>query len=656
MKKLNINHILLLGTLCCSSLQSIAQQNYAVFKETPVTSMAPRGWLQTMLQTQRDGLTSHMAVAGDPFDKEGWGEAATKKMDDWAQYEQTGYWADGALRCGYLIGDKALQQKVKDWISFQISHPDSTGFIGPKDISFLWPEVVFFRAVMAEYEATRDPKIINALKRNYHSPKYASLSGVPGQDDFFKDRLILHVEMLCWIYQETGDKFFIDKAETAYTTFCAPGGQYSIQALANDAVPRSHAVSYSENLKIPIILYISTGKKEYLDAAINGVRKLYKYHGLVDGLPSGNELHDGNFSNEVHETCTASDMQWALSYLLQATGDAQWGDLIEKICFNAGMGSVAKDFKSYQYYSGPNQVIADGLSSHWNDHEPWYMNSRDRAAFKINHRPSCCGGNINRMLPVFCSGAWMKKGDNAIVAALYSASVFHTKLKQVKGEVSITEETNYPFDQNVRFRVGLAKKADFALILRIPAWCDSAKLMINGKPSGLACNAGTFVELGRTYSNGDLVELVLPMSVKPVYLPENGIAFERGPLVYALPVRAKTTIKDTKVDAGVTFSSTFKTPVSEWNVAPVENAVVTVEQTKDFSAPWNPETTPVKLSLDAVTIRNWSLYRETYTPQLPSVLDKGKVQKITLVPLGTTELRLTIFPDLLRTYNQAATK
>ena len=250
----------------------------------------------------------------------------------------------------------------------------------------------------------------------------------------------------------------------------------------------------------------------------------------------------------------------------------------------------------------------------------------------------------------------MKKGDNAIVAALYSASVFHTKLKQVKGEVTITEETNYPFDQNVRFRIGLAKKANFALILRIPAWCDSASLMINGKPSGIVCNAGTFAELGRTFSNGDLVELVLPMTVKPVYLPENGIAFERGPLVYALPVTAKTTIKDTKVDAGVTFSSTFKTPLSEWNVAPVENAVVTVEQTRDFSAPWNPETTPVKLSLEAVTIKNWSLYRETYTPQLPDVLDKGKVQKITLVPLGSTELRLTIFPDLLKTHDQTVTK
>lgn len=458
--------------------------------------------------------------------------------------------------------------------------------------------------------------------------------------------------MLCWLYQQTNDKFFIQKSESAYATFSKSGGQYSMQALANDLIPRSHAVSYSENLKIPIMLYISTGKKQYLDAALHGVEKLYKYHGLVDGLTSGNELHDGNFSNEVHETCTASDMQWAMGYLLQATGDAKWGDLIEKILFNAGMGAITKDFKSYQYYSGPNQFIANGLSSHWNDHEPWYMNSRDRAAFKINHRPSCCGGNVNRMLPVFCSRMWMKKGEDGIVAALYSASVYRAKLKNVKGDVVVTEETNYPFDQNVRFKLALSKKSTFKMFFRIPAWCNGAMLSLNGKPLSVDCKPGTFATLNREFSNGDIVELILPMEVNQVFLPENGIAFERGPLVYALEIAAKTVVKDSKVDGGVTFSSTFKTPVSDWNFAPVENAEVKVLNFQDFSDPWNPEKTPVKLEVNAVSIKNWQLYRDTYTPQLPTLIEKGEFKRITLVPLGSTELRLTIFPDLLKRYDK----
>jgi hypothetical protein len=623
-----------------------AQPKYSVYKETAITDIHPEGWMHKMLEKQRDGLTGHIEVAGDPFDKEGWGYADQKKMTKWQQYEQTAYWADGALRCGYLIEDQALKKKVKDWIYYQINHPDKDGFIGPKDVPFLWPEVVFYRAVMAEYEATRDKHILQALEKNYRSAKYSTFNNE--KSNFFKDRLILHIEMMCWLYDQTNDRFFLDKSERAYKEFCADRGEYSMSAMNADTVPRSHSVSYSENLKIPIILYMYTGKGEYLNAALNAIQRVYKYHGLVDGLPSGNELHDGNFSNEVHETCTASDMQWTLGYLLQATGDVKWADLIERICFNAGMGSVAKDFKSYQYYSGPNQVIADGLSSHWNDHESFYMNSRDRASFRIDHKPSCCGGNLSRILPVFCSRMWMTKGTDGIVAALYSPSTFKTFLQDANTAVEITEETQYPFNSQILFKVNPSHTAAFSIWLRIPAWCDQATISINGKPIQTNCKKGTFVEVKRKYTPGDVIALNLPMRVNPVKLPGNGIAFERGALVYSLPVTANTTVQATKVQDGVTFASTYKKPVSVWNFAAVDSLNVKVNETGDYSDPWNPEHPPVTLEIPAIIIKNWNLYRNVYTPDLPNIYDLGDHRNITLVPLGSTELRLTVFPDLTK--------
>lgn len=108
--------------------------------------------------------------------------------------------------------------------------------------------------------------------------------------------------------------------------------------------------------------------------------------------------------NEVHETCCVSDAQWALGYFLQATGDVQWADLMEKICFNAAFSVVWKDFKSLQYYSSPNQVIAKNNSSFC-----MYVGGQDRMAYRIAHGPACCNGNMNRMIPLFCSRQWMKK-------------------------------------------------------------------------------------------------------------------------------------------------------------------------------------------------------------------------------------------------------
>ena len=61
----------------------------------------------------------------------------------------------------------------------------------------------------------------------------------------------------------------------------------------------------------------------------------------------------------MHETCDITDHTWALAYLLQATGDARYADRIEQVIFNALPGSITKDFRALQYFSCPNQVIAD---------------------------------------------------------------------------------------------------------------------------------------------------------------------------------------------------------------------------------------------------------------------------------------------------------
>jgi len=564
-------------------------------------------------------------------------------MDRWEDFEQTGYWADGALRCGYLIDDPELTQRVKEWIDFQIDHPKEDGFIGP-ELHNLWPHVVFFRVIMAEYSRNPSPKIIKALSNHYkNAARSQTLIKTGGPEWDFNERTMLHIEMLCWLYQQTNDAFFIEKAENTYKAFCSRKSPFTMQAFLSDEVPIVHSVSSFETLKIPVILYINTGKKEYLDAAIHGIQKVYKYHGLADGIPSGNEAHDGNMPNEVHETCCVSDAQWALGYFLQATGDVQWADLMEKICFNAAFSVVWKDFKSLQYYSSPNQVIAKNNSSFC-----MYVGGQDRMAYRIAHGPACCNGNMNRMIPLFCSRQWMKKGDNGIVAAMYAPSSFTTKLKGSKNEITIQEETNYPFEETIRFRMKMKRSTPFSFWLRIPQWCKGASITVNGQAADIVCKAGTFVEVQRKFSDGDIIELKLPMKAKSVSMPYDGVAFERGPLVFSLNVKAQEEITETRELDGIKFQSRILTPLSEWNYAPVDTENIEVVNSNDYSNIWNPETTPVRLKVKAVTVTNWQLYRDNFTPYMPSVIRKGEEKVIELVPVGTTVLRMTVFPDIRR--------
>ena len=633
----------LISLLLIGGSTASAQTNKSVLQDIGIEGMKAEGWMKEALTTQRNGLTGHIQVAGAPFDKEGWGDATQKKMDRWEDFEQTGYWADGALRCGYLIDDPELTQRVKEWIDFQIDHPKEDGFIGP-ELHNLWPHVVFFRVIMAEYSRNPSPKIIKALSNHYkNAARSQTLIKTGGPEWDFNERTMLHIEMLCWLYQQTNDAFFIEKAENTYKAFCSRKSPFTMQAFLSDEVPIVHSVSSFETLKIPVILYINTGKKEYLDAAIHGIQKVYKYHGLADGIPSGNEAHDGNMPNEVHETCCVSDAQWALGYFLQATGDVQWADLMEKICFNAAFSVVWKDFKSLQYYSSPNQVIAKNNSSFC-----MYVGGQDRMAYRIAHGPACCNGNMNRMIPLFCSRQWMKKGDNGIVAAMYAPSSFTTKLKGSKNEITIQEETNYPFEETIRFRMKMKRSTPFSFWLRIPQWCKGASITVNGQAADIVCKAGTFVEVQRKFSDGDIIELKLPMKAKSVSMPYDGVAFERGPLVFSLNVKAQEEITETRELDGIKFQSRILTPLSEWNYAPVDTENIEVVNSNDYSNIWNPETTPVRLKVKAVTVTNWQLYRDNFTPYMPSVIRKGEAKVIELVPVGTTVLRMTVFPDIRR--------
>lgn len=621
-----------------SCLAAAAQTDYSVFRTADMGEVRAEGWMKDILTRQKNGLSGHIEVAGHPFDKEGWGRADERRMWRWEDFEQTGYWADGALRLGYLIDDDMLRGKVKEWVDFQIDNPGKDGFIGP-ELDNLWPHVVFFRTIIAEYTATRDKRIIDALSSHYkNAERCRLLIKTDGFDYDFNERTMLHIEMLCWLYQETGDKFFIEKAEDTYRIFCSQKGPFTMQAFASEEVPIVHSVSSSETLKIPVILYMSTGKQEYLDAALHGLHKVFTYHGLADGLPSGNEAHDWNRPNGVHETCDVSDAQWMLRYFLQATGDARFGDMMERICFNAAMGVVSKDFRSLQYYSSPNQVIAKENSSPCT-----FVGGTDRMAYKVSHGPACCNGNMTRMLPIFCSSQWMKKGDRGIVAALYSPSTFTTSVD--RKTVTIKEETAYPFNDAIKFTVSTKRPAEFSLWLRIPEWTKNAYAVINGSERIAIPVSGTFSEIRRQFKDGDVIELHLPMEVRFTEMPFDGISVERGPLLFSLPVESDTRVVETREHNGVEFQSVFMTPASEWNYGFNAAAEVKYSDSKDYSDPWSLEKTPVKIDVTASQIRNWQLYRGVFTPDMPSVLNIGESRIIRLVPMGTTQLRISVFPD-----------
>ncbi|QVY66081.1 beta-L-arabinofuranosidase domain-containing protein [Polaribacter sp. Q13] len=645
--------------LLCFISQSIHAQNYyGKTKEVALTSIKPQGWIKEFLQRQADGLSGSPSVSGYPYNTNMWMEdihipVGHVGKDLWP-YEQTAYYLDGSLRCGYLIGDKKLIDYTQKNINYTLNNVDETGILGqPKADD--WARVVYFRGMMADYDVTHNKDIISKMSKHFlDSPRL-----------FNEGRGLMSIEPILWLYNKTGNEKLLELAKNSIHNIknTSLGGEYKINEIDNELSskmldrmlsnkkPGGHGVGFVEQAKLPAILYLYTGEQKYLDATINAINKLEKHHFLVDGVQSSVEHLSGKSINMAHETCDIIDLSWSLGYLLMATNDGHWGDLIERAIFNAGLGALDKNFKAHQYYSAPNQPVAAEETSQFNMDKDWGGMALGRMCYRTGHDTECCTGNIHRLMPVYVGRMWLENADNSgVTAALYGASDF--TFKKNHEEIKIQQKTNYPFDENIRFTFHMNQKANFSFGMRIPAWCTKPEIKVNGKTLKKFVIEQGMAKIQRNFSNGDQIELHLPMEMKlTTWGTENeGVAVERGPLVYSLNVENKSIkfpfIGNPKL---INFPNKLMYPTSDWNYAlnvkDISDAKFIQINADETKYPWDLENTPVKIEIPAKKVMNWNIEGTHHAPSFPKELTLDKQEKvITLVPLGTTYLRMTVFP------------
>jgi uncharacterized protein len=647
---------------------------YARFKELPLSAIKPDGWLRRYLEKQRDGLTGHLEAAGSPFDSAGWGlpkveihyEASVCR--DWWPYEQTGYWIDGMIRCGYLLDDKFLITKARRHIDHVLENPGTDGYLGPDFLKApvgwnRWAHAVFFRAIMAHYSATGDSRVLPGLAGHYLSHT----------SPHWEMREVCNLEAILWTYERTHDRRLLEHALKAYEGFnrCFPSNCSSLESMLSERWSVEHGVTFNEIAKLGAILYIHTGNDTYLKASINAYRKLDRDQMLIDGVCSSSENLRGKDPLDSHETCVIADFTWSTGYLLLATGLAEYADKIEKACFNAAPGAVRSDFKGLQYFSCPNQVIADQTSNH-----NFFHQGTKWMSYRPNPGTECCPGAVNRIMPNFASRMWLSDGSGGLVPAFYGPSTVITKVGKENQTVTIVEETGYPFSERVDFRIKTPVPVKFALYLRIPGWCGKAQLEFNGKPVKIVCSSGTFIKFQKVFSDNDLISLVLPMDLQLIHWPGGGVAIERGPLVYALKIKEDWRIDETETRCTKDFPAWNLYPGSPWNYALAVDEHNLQDEVKIInrpltSEPWSIDNAPIELQVPARRVVGWKLQRKKaitagmidpngdkivkvtgdfqFTPALPDpetlVKRLGrKLETVTLVPYGCTKLRITIFP------------
>jgi len=668
------------------------QLRYAQFHSLNLREIRPAGWIREYLERQCDGLTGHVEVSGYPFGMKFWGSADSDQDGAhaaWWPFEQTGYWIDGALKAGYLAGREDVYRRALEEVDYAVDHAAPDGFIGPQSTRAKdrWAHAVFFRAVLAQYEISGDPRYLTALARHYR--------GTPHPMNW--DRDVTGVEILTALFGHTGSPDLLDAAEDLYARFnrLLPEHDCSLQTLASDQKSSEHGVTFNEIGKLGALLYSATGKAGYLSAAVNGYAKLERDQMLSDGMHSCSEHLRGRAALDSHETCDISDYTWSLGALLMATGDARYADRIERVMFNAAPGAVTKDFKALQYFSCPNQVIATRSSNH-----NLFLRGFNWMMYRPDHEVQCCPGNVHRAMPNFASRMWLRDAQGALVAALYGPGSLHTTAGSEGVPVTIATDTRYPFEQVVEFTVTPERPVEFALRLRIPGWCRGAALAVNGAAVAGPFQPGSFYTLRRAWQPGDRVRLDLPFTLRLEHWEQNGVSVEYGPLALSLPVETRaepdpfdsTEWQRQNIHGAFytprqhptlpDFPAWSLTPAGPWNYALCVSddtlaAAASVQWHTGAAYPFDPQHPPLKVRLPARVVRGWELAHAPQVTQFanyvvggvwksgeralegdfwltPPLPDPDRLPEmlaeeawVELVPYGCTLLRVTVFPQAL---------
>ena len=289
-------------------------------------------------------------------------------------------------------------------------------------------------------------------------------------------------------------------------------------------------------------VYAETGEKALIDALDRIWGNIVDKKMFVTGACG--QKHDGGSSNRdfVHEAFTVDyEMHNAHAYnetcanlcnamfnyrMLNIKGESKHADVMELVLYNSALSGISLKGDSY-FYTNPLRRTAN--------HKMGGTDYPDR----VGYIPCfCCPPNLVRTIAK--SSAWAYSlSENGIATNLYGANKLDTKL-QDGSVIKLKQETQYPWDGNIKITIDECKNDAFDVLLRIPDWATSFEISVNGKTQNTAGKPGTFANLNRQWKKGDIITLNLPMDIKLlegnplIEEVRNQAAIKRGPVVYCV--------------------------------------------------------------------------------------------------------------------------
>lgn len=341
-------------------------------------------------------------------------------------------------------------------------------------------------------------------------------------------------EVLADLYVDTGDKRWLDLSyrfeHRAFTDALKRGQDNLAGKHVNCQIPKliGSAARYGYTGDTGDILAAST----FFDRTVEhhtyatGGQGSAEYFGPADELGS-------RVDGRTCESCNCYNMLKLTRRLFSFRPDPFYADFQERVLFNHVLASM-DPANARMSYMVP---VGRGVQQEYQNMEQSF---------------TCCVGTGMENHALHGYGVYYES-DDTLWVNLFMPSTAKFKLAGAR----LAQETTFPDGDAAKLQLSLSKPAKFTLAIRRPAWAgDGFTVKVNGTPvdvpplaslrAGAAGGrlmgnedslpqAGSFVEISRTWNDGDTVELTLPKTVRLEPTPDDKrvAAIMWGPLVLA---------------------------------------------------------------------------------------------------------------------------
>ena len=441
---------------------------------------------------------------------------------------------------------------------------------------------------------------------------------------------------------------------------------------------RRHGVDIGEAMKTGALWWRVSGSERDFNNPWTALQWGEKYLHMSDGmyfadeevtyLGSGPQPH-GNFSGghtagRGTETCSIVETMQSMRFAYEITGNVTFMDRLERLAFNSLPAALYPDVTANVYHHRSNQLSCGG-----------------QYGYNLFY---CCSSNVHQGWPYFVLGQIHHQANGTLVISGFAPT--NTTLKDGS---TVAVSGSYPFSDSAIVTTS-PSLTPTQMALRIPCWCESATVTVGSAAALTAPPCTHFHITVPAAAVATPVKIVFANKIK-IYTwhantvdgsfskytndapSEGAIEIHRGALTYAL--RPNSTVTSTVIGCiGGSPNGRFG-----WNCTGTPGGVPQFPQFKsrDVAVTTEPGSSgnwsyallraslkyeegvaPIpKLPFDAdalapchIIVQGRNLGNAGWSdPSLPPaspVTVDAPLETLVLVPFGSTNIRISVFPEL----------